>query len=157
MFLLFVFLDSLPVYSIRIGKSAVLAAIQICLGAGARRTHRARNLKDLVRKDSTTSAAPPCAKIRVTLSNAGSDAYCPAMYGDAITVERTIALTGGYNGYKLLDHKGVEKSRAKKDLDDMLDTLYVGWFDYLFACCSAMAESSLSWKSCFFLKKETHF
>ena len=32
------------------GKSAILAAIQICLGAGARRTHRARNLKDLVRK-----------------------------------------------------------------------------------------------------------
>ena len=27
------------------GKSAILAAIQVCLGAGARRTHRARNLK----------------------------------------------------------------------------------------------------------------
>jgi AAA domain len=33
------------------GKSAVLAAIQICLGAGARRTHRARNLRDLIRRD----------------------------------------------------------------------------------------------------------
>jgi hypothetical protein len=31
------------------GKSAMLAAIQICLGAGARRTHRARNVQDLVR------------------------------------------------------------------------------------------------------------
>jgi hypothetical protein len=33
------------------GKSAILAAVQICLGAGARRTHRARNLKELVRKE----------------------------------------------------------------------------------------------------------
>lgn len=105
------------------GKSAVLAAIQICLGAGARRTHRARNLKDLVRKDSTASAMPSCAKIRVTLMNQGSDAYNHDVYGDSITVERTISLKGGYNGYKLLDHKLVEKSRSKKDLDDMLDTL----------------------------------
>jgi structural maintenance of chromosomes protein 6 len=106
-----------------LGKSAVLAAIQICLGAGARKTHRARNLKDLVRKDSTTSAMPSCAKIRVTLLNHGSDAYNHHVYGDTITVERTIALSGGYNGYKLLDHNGVERSRAKKDLDDMLDNL----------------------------------
>ena len=93
------------------------------MGAGARRTHRARNLKDLVRKDSTASAMPSGAKIRVTLLNQGSDSYKHDVYGDTITVERSISLKGGYNGYKLLDHKGVEKSRSKKDLDDMLDTL----------------------------------
>jgi hypothetical protein len=105
------------------GKSAVLAAIQICLGAGARRTNRARNLKDLVRKEATSGTAPAQAKIRVTLLNQGDDGYKHDVYGDTITVERTISLNGGYNGYKLLNHEGKEKSRCKKDLDEMLDVL----------------------------------
>ena len=108
-----------------IGKSAVLAAIQICLGANARRTHRARNLKDLVRRDASSSNQMPTgAKIRVTLYNRGSDAYQHDIYGDTITVERTISIrAGGDNGYKLLDHNDVVRSKSKKDLDDMLDTL----------------------------------
>lgn len=99
-----------------------MAAIQICLGAGARRTHRARNLKDLVRKDAASNA-PTQAKIRVSLLNRGSDAYKPEEYGETITVERTISLKGGYNGYKLYGHDSQEKSRSKKDLDAMLDKL----------------------------------
>jgi len=102
------------------GKSAILAAIQICLGAGARRTHRARNVQDLVRKDAG-SGGSSSAKVRVTLLNQGSDAYHPELYGGKITVERTIATKGGYNGYKLLDENGKEVSRSKKDLDDLLD------------------------------------
>jgi chromosome segregation ATPase len=104
------------------GKSAILAAIQICLGAGARRTHRARNLKELIRKD----AGPNCpAKVRVTLLNKGADGYQNDVYGDTITVERTIARSGGYNGYKLYDSNMQELSRSKKDLDDMLDKLNI--------------------------------
>lgn len=98
-----------------------MAAIQICLGAGARRTHRARNLKDLIRKDSNCT----CAKIRVTLLNKGDDAYEHDTYGDTITVERTIALNSGYNGYKLYDSEGKEQSRSKKDLDELLDKLNI--------------------------------
>lgn len=103
------------------GKSAILAALQICLGAGARRTHRARNLKDLVRKDSNCSAA----KVQVTLLNRGDDAYQHGLYGDFITVERTIAVRGGYNGYKLYNSEMEEISRNKKDLDEMLDKLNI--------------------------------
>jgi len=103
------------------GKSAILAAIQICLGAGARRTNRARSLKDLVRKDTSSS----CAKVRVTLLNKGSDGYQREIYGDYITVERTIALRGGYNGYKLFSADNVEQSRSKKDLNEMLDKLNI--------------------------------
>jgi chromosome segregation ATPase len=105
------------------GKSAILAAIQICLGANARRTNRARNLKGLVRKDGQDS--PTKAVIQVALLNGGDDAYKSDIYGDTIIVERTISLAGGFNGYKLLNHKGVEKSRIKKDLDEMLDMLNI--------------------------------
>ncbi len=103
------------------GKSAILAAIQICLGAGAKRTHRARNLKDLVRKEGNAQTA----KVRVTLLNKGPDAYQHSKYGDTITIERSISLSGGYNGYKLLDHEGVTKSKSKKDLDNLLDQLNI--------------------------------
>jgi len=103
------------------GKSAILAAVQICLGAGAKRTHRARNLKELVRKESDAGSA----KVRVTLLNKGGDAFRPDVYGDSVTVERTIALRGGYNGYKLIDQWGKEQSRSKKDLDALLDQLNI--------------------------------
>ena len=104
-------------------QSAILAAIQICLGAGARRTHRATNLKELVRKEAGSNCNG--AKVRVTVLNRGDDGYQHDVYGDSITIERSISLRGGYNGYKLLDHNGVEKSRNKKDLDAMLDQLNI--------------------------------
>jgi chromosome segregation ATPase len=104
------------------GKSAILAALQICLGANARRTHRARNLKDLVRKESKCNGA----KVRVTLLNKGPDAFQPDKYPDSITIEKSISLTsGGFNGYKLLDKYDKEQSRAKKDLDSLLDQLNI--------------------------------
>jgi len=106
------------------GKSAILAAIQVCLGAGARRTHRARNLKDLVRKEAGADCSG--AKLRVTLLNKGSDGFMPEVYGDTITVERCISMrSGGFNGYKLLDQNGKEQSRKKADLDAMLDQLNI--------------------------------
>jgi len=101
------------------GKSAILHAIQICLGAGARRTHRARNLKNLIKDGEDRS------KIRITLLNGGEDGYRQDVYGNKITIERTITTGSGYNGYKLLDENGAEKSRSKKDLDEMLDRLNV--------------------------------
>jgi hypothetical protein len=104
------------------GKSAILAAIQIGLGANARLTNRARNLKDLVRKD-VDPLVTPSAKIHITLLNSSSDGYKYEIYGDSITVQRTISSRGGYNGHKLLDHNMKVQSRSKKDLDDMLDTL----------------------------------
>jgi hypothetical protein len=101
------------------GKSAILAAIQICLGASARQTHRAGKLQDLVRKDANCSHAI----VHVKLTNQGSDGYKHDVYGDTITVERTIRVGSGFNGFKLKDHTGKERSQEKKDLLEMLDTL----------------------------------
>lgn len=106
------------------GKSAILTAIQVCLGAGAHMTHSARNLKDLVRKEAGADCSG--AKLQVTLLNKGADSYMPDVYGDYITVERIISMrSGGFNGCKLLDASGKERSRAKKDLDAMLDQLNI--------------------------------
>ena len=103
------------------GKSAILAGLQIALGASARRTNRAGNLQQLVQRGNGSSSA----KIRVTLLNGGDDGFRQDVYGNEITVERCISLGGGYNGFRLLDEKGKEKSRDKKQLVEMLDHLYV--------------------------------
>jgi hypothetical protein len=105
------------------GKSAILAGIQICLGASARRTGRGRNLAALIRSSAGAGNQPTCAKVRITLSNGGSDGYKPDIYGDSITVERTIANGSGPNGIKLLDCKGKVQSSSRNDLYEMLDHL----------------------------------
>ena len=56
--------------------------------------------------------------------NGGDDAYEHDIYGDEITVERVIPLRGT-GVYKLLDHKGKERSRKRRDLDSMLDHLNI--------------------------------
>lgn len=107
------------------GKSAILAAIQICLGANARRTNRARNIKDLVRKEAAGSQRISTARVKVTILNGGGDGFKHEVYGDQITVERVIQLHGGFNGYRLLDEDGKEVCRRKQELDDMLDYLNI--------------------------------
>eukprot|EP00878_Enallax_costatus_P016132 GHUV01016921.1.p1 GENE.GHUV01016921.1~~GHUV01016921.1.p1 ORF type:complete len:414 (+),score=157.49 GHUV01016921.1:157-1398(+) len=66
------------------GKSAVLQAIQSCLGVKAKDTGRGDNMKGFVR-----TGCHEC-KVQVTIWNTGEDAYKHREYGDAITVERTI-------------------------------------------------------------------
>jgi hypothetical protein len=61
-------------------KSAILAAIQICLGSGARSTHRADDLKDLIRMDGTRNQ-PKGAIVRVSLTNEGSEPHEADTYG----------------------------------------------------------------------------
>ena len=98
------------------GKSAVLAAIQICLGAGASRTNRAKSLHTLINHNGKATHA----RIRVKLLNKGSDAFRHDLYGDYVTVERVIDRGGG-SDYRLLDSFDKVKSKKKADLDMMLD------------------------------------
>ena len=68
------------------GKSAILAALQICLGARASVTHRGDSLGGLVRRN-PKGEQTATALVQVTLLNGGSDAYNSREYGNRITIE----------------------------------------------------------------------
>ena len=106
------------------GQGPINLSILIGPWMGISRTHRARNLKELVRKE----AGEHCtgAKVRVTLFNGGDDGFQQNVYGDLITVERNISLRASSGAtYRLLDSHGVCRSTSKKDLDSMLDQLNI--------------------------------
>ena len=105
------------------GKSAILAALQICLGARASVTHRGENLGGLVRRNPAGGHTATC-KVQVTLLNGGTDAFEPGKYGGRITVERTFDASGK-NAYKLLNEQLKTVSTKKADLVLMLDRLNV--------------------------------
>jgi structural maintenance of chromosomes protein 6 len=69
------------------GKSAILAALQVCLGARARHTHRATKVSDLIRHGWSGDA-----EVEVKLLNA-ADGYNHQKYGGSITVKRIISKT----------------------------------------------------------------
>ncbi|KAG6592579.1 ABC transporter SMC family [Phytophthora cinnamomi] len=103
------------------GKSAIIAAIQICLGANARTTHRGKNLKTLIRHGFDGNAL-----VRVTLRNdaVGSDAFHPELFGRKIQVERLIRRDGSAE-YRLKDEHGLQVSKVKTDLVALLDHLNI--------------------------------
>mmetsp|Transcript_37241 Transcript_37241/g.48150 ORF Transcript_37241/g.48150 Transcript_37241/m.48150 type:complete len:241 (+) Transcript_37241:177-899(+) len=68
------------------GKSAILAALQICLGARASTTHRGENLAVLIKRNKEGGHTYK-AKVQVTLLNGGPDAFEPLKYGGKVTVE----------------------------------------------------------------------
>lgn len=95
------------------GKSAVLQALQACLGASARETGRGTNLAGFIR------SGAPDAKVAVTLWNTGSDAFRPEQYGKQITVERKILHKGG--GFKMLSERGKTVASKRDEVDAMLE------------------------------------
>ncbi len=87
------------------GKSAIVAAIQLCLGATAKTTGRGSKLNTLIREGSNGPAI-----MRVTLLNEGADAYKPESYGSRIVVERKISKDGA-SSYQLLDREKMVLAR----------------------------------------------
>ncbi len=90
------------------GKSAILAGLQVCLGASARATNRGNKIGDLVRNDGGNRAY-----VSVRLSNRGSDAFEPRTYGTEITVERSIAKKGA-STFKIKNDRGKVISTSSK-------------------------------------------
>ncbi|GAA5938070.1 hypothetical protein JCM10213_000824 [Rhodosporidiobolus nylandii] len=96
------------------GKSAVLTAITMALGGNAKATNRGNKGGDLIMEGKTS------ARCTVTLANKGEDAFMNHIYGDKITIERTLQAKGG-GGYKIKNAEGKTVDTKKATLDAMLD------------------------------------
>jgi chromosome segregation ATPase len=96
------------------GKSAVLTAIQLCLGGKASATNRGNSLKSLIKGGTDQSL------LIVKLKNEGTDAYQPELYGDQIIVERHFSKQGS-SGYRLKSSTNRTISTKKGDVDDIIE------------------------------------
>eukprot|EP00611_Tribonema_gayanum_P020504 TRINITY_DN3754_c0_g3_i3.p1 TRINITY_DN3754_c0_g3~~TRINITY_DN3754_c0_g3_i3.p1 ORF type:complete len:1163 (-),score=551.53 TRINITY_DN3754_c0_g3_i3:437-3868(-) len=100
------------------GKSAILAALQICLGARARVTHRAHKLEDLIRHGWGGDA-----EVEVKMLNT-PDGHKFDVYGQSITVRRVIK-RGASAVVELLSHDGRVVCRDRKELERILDSFNI--------------------------------
>eukprot|EP00798_Chlamydomonas_sp_ICE-L_P000171 gene171-1694_t len=119
------------------GKSAIMQALQICLGCSAKETGRAKSFVEFIK------TGEPEAKILVTLYNTGSEAYMPASYGSVITIERRLT-RNSCNPFKLLDQMGKMVTNKREDVTLMLDHFSINASNPLSIITQDMARSFLS-------------
>ncbi|KAA1075319.1 Structural maintenance of chromosomes protein 6 [Puccinia graminis f. sp. tritici] len=89
------------------GKSAVLTAITLLLGAKASSTNRGNSLKTFIREGQKK------AEVTLHLTNRGEEAFQPEIYGDEIIIQRNISKDGS-SGFKIKssrDHRVVSSRR----------------------------------------------
>ena len=98
------------------GKSAVLTALQLCLGGKATSTNRGSTLKSFIKTGAEQTT------LAVKIKNQGDQAYLPEVYGDSIIVERIFS-RAGTSGFKIKNSDGRIISTKKSDLEDILDAL----------------------------------
>ncbi|SCV05937.1 LANO_0H18470g1_1 [Lachancea nothofagi CBS 11611] len=96
------------------GKSAILTAITVGLGAKATDTNRGTSLKDLIR-DGCSSA-----KIEIVLNNEGFGGYEQGTYGNEIVIERTIKRDGPAK-FSIKGENREEVSHTKRDLQAIVE------------------------------------
>ena len=96
------------------GKSAILTALTLCLGATARHTNRGKKASEFIKTGEDN------ASISVKIKNAGDGAFKPDIYGRRIIVERNFTRNGG-NTWKVKNEEGKVISGKKGDVDDILD------------------------------------
>ncbi|GAA5984902.1 hypothetical protein JCM11641_003620 [Rhodosporidiobolus odoratus] len=100
------------------GKSAILTGITMALGGNAKATNRGTKGGDLIME------GKPSARCTVTLANKGEEAYMRHIYGDSITVERTLNKNGS-GAYKIKNHEGKTVDTKKATLDAILDSFNI--------------------------------
>ncbi|CAI4214598.1 unnamed protein product [Parascedosporium putredinis] len=96
------------------GKSAVLTAITLCLGAKASSTNRGGSLKSFIKEGQEHST------IQVKLKNQGEGAYQPEQYGQSIIVERHFS-KNGTSGFKIKSSLGRIISTKRRDVDELVE------------------------------------
>merc|ERR1719394_1009192 len=96
------------------GKSAVLSAIVFGLGGSARTANRGTTNKGFIRTGQTSAV------VEIRLDNTGDRSYRSDLYGESITVVRTV--TNSSSTYKILDHKGkpVVQKKHREELERIL-------------------------------------
>ncbi|XP_018302040.1 structural maintenance of chromosomes protein 6 [Mycetomoellerius zeteki] len=98
------------------GKSAILTALTVGLGARANVTSRGTSVKEFIKKGRNS------ATIEITLVNKGDAAFKPEVYGDIITVLRTIGTT---SSYKIKNWRGEIISTKRDELDNIISTMNI--------------------------------
>ncbi|KAL0107751.1 hypothetical protein PUN28_014797 [Cardiocondyla obscurior] len=98
------------------GKSAILTALTVGLGARANVTSRGSSVKEFIKKGKHTAI------IEITLLNKGDTAYKTDIYGDKITVIRTI---GTSSTYKIKNSRGEIISTRRDELDNIITTMNI--------------------------------
>lgn len=81
------------------GKSAVLTALVVGLGGRAAATNRGNNLHSFIKKGANS------ASVEIKIKNSSAKAYKANVYGDFITIVRTINSSGG-SSYKIKSSSG---------------------------------------------------
>ncbi|XP_011176739.2 structural maintenance of chromosomes protein 6 [Zeugodacus cucurbitae] len=95
------------------GKSAILAALVVGMGGRARATNRSTSLHSLIRNGQSS------ARVEITISNEGVEAFRPDVYGDAITIVRSITQTA--SNYKIKGSHGRIVSEKFDELKRIMD------------------------------------
>lgn len=100
------------------GKSAVLTALQVCLGSKASATNRGASIKDLIKSGKQKAV------ITIHMRNTGKDAYKPHIYGKEIIVTRRIDKNSG-SSYQIKSTDGKVIAKTSKELRMILDQFNV--------------------------------
>jgi chromosome segregation ATPase len=96
------------------GKSAILVGLALCLGASAAFAQRSSKLAGFVKEGANKAV------IAVTLSNRGIESYKPEIYGDTITVERSI-LSSGSSKFRFRNSSNKVVSEDRSELVPLSD------------------------------------
>ncbi|XP_055849270.1 structural maintenance of chromosomes protein 6 [Episyrphus balteatus] len=94
------------------GKSAILAALVLGLGAKASATNRSQSMKKFIKTDESFT------NIQIEIANSGSDAFNHEIYGDKIIIVRHITQNASY--YRIKNAQGNVVSKKADDLHKIM-------------------------------------